>query len=235
MMKKDLQQILGKSGQPRCWCCGIYAHQLPESTILQACAKCKKINRSVLYCSRYVPVIVLFSSCIKLGYITSRECQKDDWKNGTDGFAPQKETCGNPKLPANLRQSTSNGREKKKVLHATPVEEVIKGMSISADPQTSSAAEQNLAVVPRSNEPYQKSAALLYQQALLAKSNGADYVVRSIPQQSHRWRTDRLAQVVSRSHRNALTPARFVNWFASRCFLKTETKTKWKPHSKSTL
>ncbi|KAF8159625.1 hypothetical protein B0H34DRAFT_411554 [Crassisporium funariophilum] len=70
------KNYIQSSGDTRyCWGCGIMQSLLPGDKKLLACAECKKMGVSeVKYCSR--------------------ECQKDDWKNGKP--KPHKLTCGKP-------------------------------------------------------------------------------------------------------------------------------------------
>ncbi|KAF8889365.1 hypothetical protein BD779DRAFT_341465 [Infundibulicybe gibba] len=59
-----------------CWNCGKDPTRLGPGKELKACVKCKEIRRIIRYCSR--------------------ECQKDDWKNGKP--VPHKAICGKPMM-----------------------------------------------------------------------------------------------------------------------------------------
>jgi len=67
-----------------CWQCG------KSGGKLSACSKCKGIGRTVLYCSRYEPRLILSQRRLK----SCRECQITDWKAGIP--RPHKIICGKP-------------------------------------------------------------------------------------------------------------------------------------------
>ena len=73
-----------------CRTCGKNEAMLENGAKLLACAKCRKIDRKVWYCSRYV--VLLRSVCDDTD--CRRECQLEDWKNGKP--RPHKVYCGKP-------------------------------------------------------------------------------------------------------------------------------------------
>ncbi|KAF8888828.1 hypothetical protein BD779DRAFT_1716154 [Infundibulicybe gibba] len=82
MDKDDIREIrrLGKleskSAVNVCWNCAKDPARLGPGKELKACVKCKEIRRIIRYCSR--------------------ECQKNDWKNGKP--VPHKAICGKPMM-----------------------------------------------------------------------------------------------------------------------------------------
>ncbi|KAH8093885.1 hypothetical protein BXZ70DRAFT_948307 [Cristinia sonorae] len=78
---KRLVSKMGTSYEDKnvCYGCARTMADLPPGTVLQACSGCRKVKRTIVYCSR--------------------ECQKADWKQGHLGSAPHKEECGQPWNP----------------------------------------------------------------------------------------------------------------------------------------
>ncbi|KAF9522251.1 hypothetical protein CPB83DRAFT_864753 [Crepidotus variabilis] len=183
-LKKDLKKAHGASKSGNfCWGCGIPEDRLPPCRTLQACARCKKINRTILYCSR--------------------ECQKDDWKQGTE-FLPHKEICGNTTRQTNERQPRPLDP---KVFRVVRWNEIMDQMSLSEEVpgfEDTGNAKQNIVAVHRPGNRLKKSPALLRQNQLIKKL-GADYVfiqhpieVRVRMQAGFPWK-DELANVRQRA------------------------------------
>ncbi|KAF8888829.1 hypothetical protein BD779DRAFT_1672150 [Infundibulicybe gibba] len=73
---RRLDKLESKGVVNICWNCGKDPARLGPGKELKACVKCKEIRRIIRYCSR--------------------ECQREDWKNGKP--VPHKAICGKPMM-----------------------------------------------------------------------------------------------------------------------------------------
>ncbi|EKM56191.1 uncharacterized protein PHACADRAFT_122440 [Phanerochaete carnosa HHB-10118-sp] len=73
-----------------CSFCGLSEDRLPAGRKLQACSKCRQLNRRMFYCSK--------------------ECQTKDWKLGSP--RPHKLICGKPLTEDNMPKATPAGAAK---------------------------------------------------------------------------------------------------------------------------
>ncbi|KAH8107200.1 hypothetical protein BXZ70DRAFT_1004070 [Cristinia sonorae] len=122
-----------------CWGCGRQEASLQPGTALQACAGCKRVGQRTLYCTR--------------------ECQKNDWKNGAANCPPHKQTCGIPRKKW-ATECDFNG-----------------GQSFRVIPASTANIISN--IIPPPDPGYKRSLELQYQISMLTQNPGdyPDYVL----------------------------------------------------------